>query len=578
MNHKNELRIITIFSLLFMMALIPHRNQEIQELITVSYSESDENFANPERGFYNWTEGVPGQAPLNAQNLASIREEGKSLIIRLYYIANFRDSDFPQTFLDQIEGDFAAMREAGIKSIIRFRYTKSQDDPDAPLERIEAHLDQLQPIFERNYDVISVAQAGFIGAWGEWHASANNLANTTGRRAVLFQFLDVLPKERVVQTRGPDYKWAIFDHNEPLTEEQAFDGSHLSRTGHHNDCFLASPTDVGTYHGLDIEATKEYLSQENKYLPMGGETCRLRDDAGDRYHCESAIEEMEWLRWSYMNSSYYAGILDHWRDNGCMPEIERRLGYRFVMREGVFSEEVRPGGSLHFDLEIENVGFASPYNPRGLQVIMRNAFDPDKKWIADLPEDPRLWMAGETEQLSHQLGIPEEMDDGFYELFLSLPDPTDSLRERSEYAIRTGNQRTWDEDTGYNNLNHLLIIDGAAGGPDHDGSLVFREYGTEIGTSTEESPGLPSRMELHQNFPNPFNPTTNIRFELPIAGEVRLTVYDVIGREVAVLANGRLSAGHHEIAFNASDLGSGTYIYRLQTGNQVQTRQMLFVK
>lgn len=90
---------------------------------------------------------------------------------------------------------------------------------------------------------------------------------------------------------------------------------------------------------------------------------------------------------------------------------------------------------------------------------------------------------------------------------------------------------------------------------------------------------LPS-FKLEQNYPNPFNPTTTIRYELPTASDVKLDVFDALGRKVATLVNGRKSAGSYAVTFDASRyaLASGTYFYRLQAGNAVETKKMLLVK
>ncbi len=81
-----------------------------------------------------------------------------------------------------------------------------------------------------------------------------------------------------------------------------------------------------------------------------------------------------------------------------------------------------------------------------------------------------------------------------------------------------------------------------------------------------------------ENYPNPFNPVTVIRYELPQNSQVRLEVFDMLGRRVAVLVDGLIEAGTHEIPFDASNLASGVYLYRLTAGQVVQTRQMVLVK
>ncbi len=95
----------------------------------------------------------------------------------------------------------------------------------------------------------------------------------------------------------------------------------------------------------------------------------------------------------------------------------------------------------------------------------------------------------------------------------------------------------------------------------------------------------PASISLYQNYPNPCNPTTTIRYELSRSLDVRLSVYDLLGREVAVLVNGRQDAGVHEVAFDArlpggqgSGLSSGVYVYRLAAGTVVQARKLLLLR
>jgi len=102
-------------------------------------------------------------------------------------------------------------------------------------------------------------------------------------------------------------------------------------------------------------------------------------------------------------------------------------------------------------------------------------------------------------------------------------------------------------------------------------------FTTEVATSISGTE-LPAELTLYQNYPNPFNPTTIITFGLPEASNIQLAVYDMLGRRVAMLENGMRTAGWHEVSFDASNLSSGIYIYRIQAGDFVQTRKMMLVK
>jgi hypothetical protein len=90
--------------------------------------------------------------------------------------------------------------------------------------------------------------------------------------------------------------------------------------------------------------------------------------------------------------------------------------------------------------------------------------------------------------------------------------------------------------------------------------------------------GSPAKFELSQNYPNPFNPTTTIRFSLLQSGYVKLAVYNLIGEKVAELVNGFKEAGIHTINFNAENLNSGLYIYKIESNGFVQSRKMTLIK
>jgi subtilisin-like proprotein convertase family protein len=95
---------------------------------------------------------------------------------------------------------------------------------------------------------------------------------------------------------------------------------------------------------------------------------------------------------------------------------------------------------------------------------------------------------------------------------------------------------------------------------------------------TEPPNGVPGKFRLDQNYPNPFNPSTTIRYALPGTSHVQLVVYDLLGRRVAVLADGQQSAGEHSVRFDAARLASGVYLCRLTAGSFVETKKMMVVK
>jgi hypothetical protein len=119
----------------------------------------------------------------------------------------------------------------------------------------------------------------------------------------------------------------------------------------------------------------------------------------------------------------------------------------------------------------------------------------------------------------------------------------------------------------------------------NDTSVSFFVNGT---VSVQPSSGVPTAYSLEQNYPNPFNPVTVIRYQLPATSQINLKIFDVLGREVTTLVNEQQSAGFHTVSFDASNLQSGVYLYRIQAhaistvhGNNdffFQTKRMILLK
>lgn len=118
------------------------------------------------------------------------------------------------------------------------------------------------------------------------------------------------------------------------------------------------------------------------------------------------------------------------------------------------------------------------------------------------------------------------------------------------------------------NAENHISESGALAEADNSGNIT-EEY-TEV---------IPAEYSISQNFPNPFNPTTNIKFDIPVnASDVKLIVYDLTGRTVATLVNESLNAGRYEVTFNGADLSSGMYFYKITAGSFSVVRKMILIK
>jgi hypothetical protein len=145
-------------------------------------------------------------------------------------------------------------------------------------------------------------------------------------------------------------------------------------------------------------------------------------------------------------------------------------------------------------------------------------------------------------------------------------------------AYQSGSTPPYKPQSSTISIRKLVVSGGVTAGPAL--SSATHVFTDTVGTTIVQGVGgaLPETFTLHQNHPNPFNPGTTIGFRVRDPGAVLLTVYDVLGRTVATLADGHYPAGNYEAMWDATGAASGVYFYRLQSGDFVQTRRMMLAK
>lgn len=400
------------------------------------------NFLNPERG---WHQEVN---LLARTGFSSVRSSGSTLARNYIRLDSYRYSDLPASVLNDLAAGLAEARTHGIKIILRFSYNFGFE-PDAPLDSVLNHIGQLAPILREYEDVLVVLQAGFIGAWGEWHASTHGLNAIGNKRAITDALLDALPETRMIQIRTP---WHIRDVvGSPDPGLDRFSAQPQARIGFKNDCFVSSSDDAGTYGGDQVldRAEGATLSQ---YTVMGGETCEIAYP-NPRNGCDAALRELAEFHWDYLNANWYNPVTNRWRSEGCYDEITRRLGYRLSLTEGSVSSTIGPGGTISVQLTMLNTGFGKVFNPRPIEIVLRNVATGLERTLR-VTADGRaaLPLGGETRVLLLDAAVPADLPAGEYRVLLNLPDPAPTLWNDPRHSIRLANIGTWEEATGYNDL------------------------------------------------------------------------------------------------------------------------------
>ncbi|NHM06871.1 DUF4832 domain-containing protein [Flavobacterium sp. CYK-4] len=522
------------------------------QTVNLTYTASSAVISNPERGFYKHTSTG---STLNQTSLTNYRLNNNiTLIYRNFELNDFKTGPISAAYLTSMQSDFTKIRNAGIKCVIRFTYSSDTDDSprDASKATILSHIAQLKPILLANADVIAVAQAGFIGTWGEWFYTdqaefggwgynQTNLTQTNldNRKEVVNAFLGALPLDRMIQLRKPAFKYDLYS-TVPLTNSQAFNQSAIARLGHHNDCFLASSDDNGTYDNVTTEYP--YLAQETKFLPMGGETCDLN---APRTDCTTALFEMNKFHWSYLNLDYYPDVIDGFQTQNCFVDVQKKLGYRFELKTATLPTSVALGSTLPIVLKIVNQGFASPFNERKAYIVLKN-LTTNQVYPIQLNTDPRLWLGPNEITIAQNLTLPTNLTTGNYKMYLHLPDKAPTLAARPEYAIRFANDNMWESITGYNSLNHTLSVTSAALATIENAKLNMAIY------------PVPAKNEMS--------------IELENIDDYTITLFNSIGQKINATV---LSTALNKVTLSTSSLSDGLYFIDLSKGSIKDTRKFI---
>jgi hypothetical protein len=428
------------------------------------FQESREIFPNPERGFYS---------PVKTgrmRRLDGLRQQGISLLFVEMDLREFKERDLSPEKLSEVREAMAAARRAGMKVIFRAAYGFTGRDYRADpkdMDRITGHIRQMGAVLTENADILCGVQAGMLGPWGEWHGSNwGDPPSLEARRKVLFAWLDALPAPIMVDIRRPMFIRDIFA-DEPggntLSEQTAYSGSRLSRTGFHDDSFLSLPSDSGTFvePGWDRQRELKWCSQHGRFTPSGGETV----PTSVRTPISQVVSEMEQFHTSYLNIAYHSGTLGNWRqaehrgENG-FQQIARRLGYRFVAQRLRYPAKTKPGETCRIELTLTNVGFASPHLPREVAFALAQDAGKPALRVVLKDADPRRWDAeAGTVTLRVEIPVPSDLPPGKWQLMIQLADPSPSLRDDGRYAIRLANDNIlFSEQSGWNVLADDLIV------------------------------------------------------------------------------------------------------------------------
>ena len=405
----------------------------------VEFFESSGTLVNPERGLYSAHEFHSDKdSPLSVGDVKARRATGHSVLLLEFYLKDFMGSNISAKYVKNIQASLDALREGGVKAIVRFAYTQSESENpwDANVDQVLTHIAQLKSTLQKYEDVIFVLQAGFIGVWGEWYYTTN-FTTDSNRKKVSDALLEVLPASRQIELRTPAFKMRLYNYalKDTLSAATAHDRSVKSRLAGHNDCFGADASDKGTFAS---DTDREFWKADTRYTIMGGETCAVSDYC----LCDQTLQDLKDYHWTYLHDGYHQGVLSRWKEDGCFNEIEEKLGYRLVLQD-VHYDAIEAGNRCKLTLRLDNKGYAAPMNPREAWLVWVGS--DGKKTKSPLGYDPRTWHSGYNAVVTY---FTPTTDKG--KLYLELSDPL--LPGKPDFSIALANNGTFEAKTGYNLL------------------------------------------------------------------------------------------------------------------------------
>eukprot|EP00164_Ancoracysta_twista_P018099 GFYU01031151.1.p1 GENE.GFYU01031151.1~~GFYU01031151.1.p1 ORF type:complete len:560 (-),score=135.32 GFYU01031151.1:71-1699(-) len=465
-------------------------NEATTKAVT-DYDIDFQMFANPGRGFYkHFGTYTPDYTPLDATTLTSIRTDQKfTIILRLIYLNAFAgnitvSSPISDAVLQNIKDDFATLRKVGMKAVLRFAYAKPEiphdhlgEYGDSDLGTCKMHIDQLSPILKENSDIIAILQFGFIGQWGEGsYTDYFGLYPTDSDWDLRHQLLSYLlaatdSQKTKIQVRTPQYKLKTIG-DAAITKQECDTQADNCRVGFHNDCFLSSDSDWGTWKNKDVEYP--YVKQQSQYIPSGGEVCH-RDPP--RSQCGVAQEEMAMFHYTYLNRDYNVEVLNDWINVGkCFDKVAARLGYYFYMTKAAVETAWKGDQTYQVGASFVNAGYSAPLAGYKLHVVFRQEQQSGglrKAFVADLSSMDgmysREWMPDTTVNVAATFNPNSDMTDGKYGVYVWLVDESASLKYVPQFSVefdtsKISSAATWDAAVGMNKIGVLDFTSGSTAG------------------------------------------------------------------------------------------------------------------
>jgi hypothetical protein len=403
---------------------------------TATFRSTGADMPNPDRGFYGWS-GADLLTSFEPNSVQASFAAGQRLVLVPVVLGSYRISDLPAAALSTMSQNLAALRASGMKATLLFSYDFTAGGQDASAAQIKRHLEQLQPVLAANADIIPFMRAGFVGAWGEWHSSqAGNSCGYNAPASVTCAQADAnrLIVRDALLANVPSTTQLGFRYPPDLRKWYP-NAAQQTRAGLHNDCFLAGPTDSGTFENL---GDRDYAKTLTEQTAFGGELC---DNAGTplRDTCADILSEGAQYHLAWLNINFGLPIINRWKADGCFAEVSRTMGYRLQLDAVSHASDVAAGQTVAINVDLRNVGWARMFSARQVVATFKHkvtgaVFQTSAGNLQTLPPQ-----AAVSTRLTLNMAVPAGAAAGDYTLSLSVPDVFASTATDPRFSVRFAN-------------------------------------------------------------------------------------------------------------------------------------------
>lgn len=427
----------------------------------ISYADVTEEdisvIKNPEGGFYK---NVEIELQQNSEDfdefekkIDEINENDKdvSLISLKLNLKNFvQKYEISEKKIEDINKYFSIIRENGYKVIFRVVYdSEGKQNPEPEVDIILKQIEQLKNVYTLNKDIIFVVEAGFLGSNGEWKNGRYD-GYAEERNKVIKKMIEVIPQEIQINFRKPSFITDYLESKNTVNSQNAYSSEIIARLGLYNSGYLSSETDDDTYQRIDRTENLKWQNLQTQYTIFGGS---VRDWKSSYNDLENAINDMFSRHCTYLNKDDDKNVIEKWkstvytgneelynRKNGYI-YIQNHLGYRLLLTNAeINGTEI--GKNADVSITLKNIGFGNIIKEKKISLIYKNSTN---TYEIETDIDIRKNLQNQNYILKIDEILPENMEVGEYNVYLSIGEPYELLKENSNYYIKLVNKNIWDE-------------------------------------------------------------------------------------------------------------------------------------